>query len=64
MTDLPKRTWYYLQPPKKFDVAPCECGNIDTDWSEYKDHLWCEVCKKDFIPEHRGIFDGPIIVGV
>ena len=62
-TMLVKRTWCYLQPPKQYDMAPCACGNHDTQWSEYEHHLWCEKCQIDFIPEHAGIFEGPIPVG-
>lgn len=62
MSDLVKRKWCYLQTPRAFEIAPCDCGNEDTLWSEYEKHLWCEVCQKDFIPEHGGIFDGPIAV--
>ncbi len=55
-----KRTWCYLQPPKAFDVAPCACGNHDTQWSEFAGHLWCDACQIDFVPVHNGVFDGPI----
>jgi len=58
----PKRDWWYIQRPSKFDVAPCSCGSHDNDWSEYKKYIWCAVCEKDFIPEHYGILDGPIPV--
>lgn len=57
---LEKRTWHYLQSPSAFDMAPCDCGNHETQWSEYAKHLWCAKCEKDFIPAHAGIFDGPI----
>jgi hypothetical protein len=60
-TCLPKRTWCYLRHPDHFEVAPCPCGNRDTQWSEFKDHLWCAKCAKDFIPAHNGVFDGPIL---
>ena len=63
MIELKKRTWAYIQPPIKFDYPPCDCGNMDTMWSEYKEHLWCPVCEKDFIPEYQGILDGPISLG-
>lgn len=59
---MEKRTWAYTQPPKDYEVAACSCGNSDTQWSEYKKHLWCSRCEKDFIPKHNGIFDGPIMI--
>lgn len=55
-----KRTWAYLQPPKAFEVAPCKCGNHDTQWSEFEEHLWCAKCALDFVPAHNGVFDGPV----
>ena len=57
---MKRRTWVYCQSPKVYEIAPCDCGNEDTQWSEFEDHLWCEKCQKDFIPAHNGIFDGPI----
>lgn len=41
-------------------MAACGCGNSLTQWSEFENHLWCEACNKDFIPEHNGILDGPL----
>lgn len=61
---LKRRKWVYLQPPSTYSIAPCECGNVDTEWSEYQKHLWCAKCLIDFIPKHNGIFDGPIPVKV
>jgi hypothetical protein len=55
-----KRRWWYAQPPWVYEVAPCPCGNAKTQWSEWRHMLWCERCRKDFVPEHNGIFDGPI----
>lgn len=57
---LSRRTWVYVMPPKAFEMACCSCGHQDTQWSEFEHHLWCERCQKDFVPEHNGIFDGPI----
>ncbi len=57
---MEKRTWCYIQQPAKHEMAPCSCGNVKTQWSEYKDHLWCAICEKDFIPDHDGIFGQPI----
>lgn len=57
-----KRTWVYVMKPKLYGIAPCKCGNEDTQWSEYKKHLWCDKCEIDFIPAHNGVFDGPILV--
>jgi hypothetical protein len=55
-----KRQWHYLQQPAAYEMAPCSCGNHETQWSEFAKHLWCAKCEKDFVPEHAGIFDGPI----
>lgn len=64
MAELEKRTWHYLQQPSSFEIAPCACGNADTQWSEFKGRLWCDRCAVDFIPAHNGVFDGPIPVHV
>lgn len=61
--ELKKRTWTYIQPPSVHEMASCSCGNENTQWSEYEKHLWCDKCQKDFIPEHGGIFDGPVGIG-
>jgi hypothetical protein len=58
-----KRTWIYINPPATFGIPPCECGNQNPEWSEFKDLLWCAKCQKDYTPEHWGVFDGPIPVG-
>ena len=60
--ELKKRTWVYAQRPCKYEIALHGCGHTDPDWSEYEKHLWCPVCLVDFIPEHYGILDGPILV--
>ena len=60
MAALVKRTWVYVQRPREYEMAPCSCGNADPDWSEFVKHLWCKFCKKDFVPEHPGVFDGPV----
>jgi len=58
----PKRKWVYVQRPGSYEIAGCKCGNADPDWSEFEKHLWCPACQIDFIPEHGGVFDGPIPV--
>ena len=60
---LSRRKWVYAQRPKEYEISACPCGNSDPDWSEYAGMLWCAKCEKDFVPEHNGIFDGPIPVG-
>lgn len=57
---LEKRTWHYVHKPAVYEIAACSCGNQDTMWSEFAKHIWCPVCKKDFIPEHSGILDSPV----
>lgn len=49
-----------MQQPKDYGMAMHGCGHSDPEWSEWKEHLWCPVCKVDFIPIHSGLFDGPI----
>lgn len=64
MTELVRRTFFYLAPPKDFEVAACKCGNIETEWSEHEHHLWCDKCQLDFTPEHFGVLGGPILINV
>jgi hypothetical protein len=59
---LEKREWMYCQKPAVYGIRGCACGNNECEYSEYKDHLWCAKCKKDFVPSHWGVFDGPILV--
>lgn len=62
--NLIKRKNVYLQQPRSYEMSGCKCGNCDTQWSEYQEHLWCEKCQIDFKPEHGGVFDGPIGIGL
>jgi hypothetical protein len=62
VTEPTRREWVYVQRPRDYEIAGCPCGNDDPDFSEFAHMLWCPVCQKDFIPEHNGIFDGPIPV--
>lgn len=62
MADPEKRTHCYVMRPVQYEISGCACGNADPEWSEYKGHLWCPICQIDFVPEHSGIFDGPIPV--
>ena len=59
-----RREWCYVQSPATYGIAGCSCGNENPEWSEFQGHLWCSCCNKDFIPEHNGIFDGPIAINV
>lgn len=61
---LEKRTNVYVNRPKDYEISGCSCGNNDPEWSEYKGHLWCDKCQKDFKPECGGVFDGPICVNL
>ena len=60
MSNKERREWCYIQQPIWYEIAPCSCGNENTQWSEFKKHIWCDICNIDFIPEHNGIFDGSI----
>lgn len=59
-----KRTWIYVQKPSAYGISACKCGNTETQWSEYRKHIWCAKCEIDFIPSSNGVFDGPILAGV
>jgi hypothetical protein len=61
---MEKRTWVYVQQPKEYGIALHDCGHADSEWSEFQKHLWCPICKVDFIPEHYGVLDGPVGVNV
>lgn len=58
-----RRKWCYAMRPAVYGIPPCKCGNADLQWSEWKRHVWCDRCKLDFVPEHNGVFDGPIPLG-
>ena len=47
---LEKRIFVYVMRPRDFEMACCPCSNIDPDWSEFKGHLWCHRCWRDFVP--------------
>lgn len=57
-----KRTQCYAAEPAHFEVAPCDCGNKECQWSEFQDMIWCEKCQKDFTPTSWGTLDGPVPV--
>lgn len=57
-----KRTWVYIQQPAHFDIPGCSCGLREVEWSEFREHLWCPKCQKDFVPENWGVFEGPVPV--
>lgn len=62
MDDLKKRKWIWARQPMEYEISGCDCGSTNVTWSEYERHLWCFDCQKDFIPQHAGVFDGPILV--
>ena len=64
MTEKKKREWVYLMAPKDYEMAGCDCGNLDVQWSEWQGMLWCDRCQKDFVPADSGLFDGPIGVNL
>ena len=64
MENKKKRTWVYIQKPRVYDIAMHGCGHSNPEWSEYEKYLWCPECEIDFIPEHWGILDGPVLINV
>jgi len=59
-----KRKFVYWQKPREvYEIAGCSrCGGNNVTYSEYVDLMWCYDCKKEYKPEHWGIFDGPILL--
>ncbi len=66
MHELVKRKFVYWQHPRKvYEISGCSiCGGDNVTYSEYVDLMWCYDCKKEYTPEHWGIFDGPIPIGL
>lgn len=60
---FPIRKWRYVMEPADYGIPGCPCGAV-AQYSEFIDKLWCPVCHIDFEPEHWGIFDGPIPIGI
>lgn len=66
-----KRTWHYILPPTAFDMRCDKCWKGDLGdgtgtnitWSEYAHKIWCYDCEVD-TEGFKGIFDGPIPMGV
>lgn len=60
-----KRIWVLMQPPSIYEMGACpKCENTSTVWSEWDDHVWCPECNLDFIPQDKGVFDGPVCMQV
>jgi len=57
-----KRTHCYRQGPNRYEIQCPKDGGHKITWSEYERRIWCYECHEDYIPEHAGIFDGPICV--
>jgi len=57
-----KREFVYCQHPREtYEVAGCRhCGGDNVTYSEWAHLMWCYDCKKEYRPEHWGIFDGPM----
>lgn len=60
--ELKKRDWHYLMSPKDFCFEACKCGNLDLQWSEFEEHVWCDKCNIDFISDCPGILDGIVMI--
>lgn len=59
--ELKRREYVYCQPPKDYGISGCpQCRHDDCQWSEFVHRCWCPICRIDFEPRYKGIFDGPI----
>lgn len=60
--ELIRRRFAYCQHPRQaYEIAGCRyCGGDNVTYSEFADKMYCYDCVQDYIPEHWGIFDGPI----
>lgn len=54
------RSHTFVKPPAHFNMSACSCGLTESEWSKYRNHLWCPACRADFIPEATGILAGPL----
>ena len=62
---MERRAWVYRQRPDVYGIAGCNyCAGNDTDWSEFVGRIWCRRCKREYVPAHNGVFDGPIPIEV
>jgi len=60
-----KRKHIYCMHPNVYEIGECvKCDGRNITWSEYVDYMWCYDCNIDYIPEHFGMFDGPIPMGL
>ncbi len=60
---MKKRKWCYIQNPTVYEMSCDICGGRNVTWSEFEHLIWCFDCKKD-TPGNKGIFDGPIALGL
>lgn len=57
---MEKRTWYYITPPKYFDVQCPKCKKTNIEWSEFQKYIWCYDCKEDLELRNDILFGSPI----
>ena len=63
MEELKKRTWHYIQNPKKYGIQCDKCNGTNIEWSEWEGLIWCYDCQIDS-KGFEGIFGSPIGVGM
>lgn len=44
---LPPREWVFRQPPSAFGMHCPDHPHEETQWSEFRSHIWCDACQKD-----------------
>lgn len=65
MGEPKRRKFLYCMHPNAYEIAGCKrCNGHNVTYSEFVGLMYCYDCKKEYRPDHWGIFDGPIPIGL